>query len=101
MTVKFKIGDHVGWTSSYTDKRGEVVCIIPAGQLPKDFGFKVGDSACARSHESYVVRGRQTWGFKNDRHWKSAKDYWPRVSLLSLLDKDVPIGPDKKVKKNG
>ena len=99
MTVKFKIGDHVQWISSNSEKRGEVVAAIPAGKFPQNFGFKLGDSACARNHESYVVRGRQTWIFMSVRHWGSAKDYWPRVSLLQLLDKEVPIGPDKKVKK--
>jgi len=100
MTVKFKIGDHVQWISSNSEKRGEVVAAIPAGKFPQNFGFKVGDSACARDHESYVVRGRQTWkNVVKERQWSSAKDYWPRVIHLWLLDKEVPIGPDKKVKK--
>jgi len=34
MTVKFKIGDHVQWISSNSDKRGEVVAAIPAGKFP-------------------------------------------------------------------
>jgi hypothetical protein len=65
------LGRTVTWTSSNKQKCGEVVGIVPAGSLPSEIGFAVGDTSRPRDHESYVVRA-------------DTKLYWPRVSLLNI-----------------
>lgn len=66
------IGQTVTWTSSNLEKTGEIIAVVPAGELPKnDFTPKVDISGAPRDHESYVVKA-------------NGKHYWPRVSLLSI-----------------
>lgn len=85
--TKFAIGDHVVWHSSHKDKSGVVVGIVPPHTDPRSttlsrnatflevqYGAKfVYGGGGARDHESYlvIVQGK-----------RSAKLYWPRVSLL-------------------
>ena len=73
---KIKKGNDVKWTSQsngvYLHKRGEVVAVIPPGQVPADGEYK-GLFGCggARAYESYVVFVK-----KQNRH------YWPYPDML-------------------
>ena len=74
------VGQKVKWTSSNTEKVGEVVAIVPAGKTPRDVGHpKAGGGGMARDHESYVIRGQQIW--RGELQARKAW-YWPVVSLI-------------------
>jgi hypothetical protein len=79
--MSWKLEDYVTWTSqanAYTKtKRGCIVGIVPADQLPKlnyiNLPFHLG-TVMPRNHESYIV------AVKSGRF--ARKLYWPRVSAL-------------------
>ncbi len=77
--MSFKMNEPVRWVSSNTKKEGVVVAIIPAGRLPRDFGFKkLGDTTLPRDHGSYIVKG----GVPGQRQAL----YWPLASLLNAAE---------------
>lgn len=77
----FAIGDRVKWNSSNTDKVGEIVAVVPAGQRPIDVGFaKAGGGGLSRDHTTYIVKGRKLDSRGDPRG--STAHYWPVVSLL-------------------
>lgn len=73
--MKHAIGSAVSWTSSNTEKTGNVICVVPAGSHPRDLGHPtVGKGSLPRGEESYVVKGGQKGG--------ASTLFWPLVSLL-------------------
>lgn len=79
MTMSFKVGEAVRWTSSNTGKEGVIVAFVPAGRRPCDIGFpKLGHESLPRDCRSFVVRGNA----------KGARPtlYWPLVSLLHAAE---------------
>lgn len=78
MSKQFKVGDKVTWRSqaagSYTNKKGEIIEVIPAGQRPK-----IPGCGYARKHESYVVKAEaESTG--------RTRKYWPIVTLLQPVE---------------
>lgn len=83
---RFKLRDNVRWRSqagSYeTEKRGEVVEVVPGGVRPRFLRMSKAErpggvmfDGRPRNHESYVVRV--------DRGaMRQPRYYWPRVSGL-------------------
>ncbi len=86
----FKVGDKVYWSSQSrgfdTDKVGEVVAIVPAGQhirpvrFVETYNVSAMGYGCPRDHESYLV-AVQTG--KTPQAKKSL--YWPRVKSLHIF----------------
>lgn len=78
MSKQFKVGDKVVWRSQaasvYSNKTGEVIDVIPAGQRPKLPGCGM-----QRKHESYLIRAT------SDSTGRVRK-YWPIVSLLKTVE---------------
>lgn len=74
---KFCLGNKVKWGSQssgfYTEKKGEIVKVLPAGKRPLPEYRKGGMKACglSRDHESYIVKVQGKSGF-----------YWPIVKNL-------------------
>lgn len=62
-----RIGQTVTWTSNAKAKTGEIVEVVPSGEVPK-----VKDASSPRDHISYVVQVGKV-------------RYWPRVSLLNAV----------------
>ena len=81
-----RIGTKVRWTSSNTDKVGEIVAVVPAGKMPRDVGYpKIDHAGMHRDHDSFVVIARKP-KFKNGEAVPGPKAaYWPRVSLLKVF----------------
>lgn len=88
---RYSVGERVTWKSqsnaSMTEKRGEVVAIVPAGKYTADFIptswgevwnlSTVDGGSMPRNHESYLVLVRPERGNAKPRL------YWPRVSALT------------------
>jgi hypothetical protein len=70
-----KVGDRVRWESSNRIKEGEIVAIVPAGEIPKE----LKNPGFGRESESYLVLGRIIGK-------KGSAFYWPRASLLKAAD---------------
>jgi len=84
---KFKLGDKVKWWSSFKDKQGEIVLVIPIMEPPYRMDLEKHFPGCTaaaidggsrRDHESYIVRVPSGTKAKD-------KMYWPRVSKLELV----------------
>lgn len=79
---KFEIGDKVMWRSSGTFKTGDVIAIVPAGEVPlmaepmKGYSFRSFGCGGARREISYIV------GLHPKRHEKIIRLYWPCVKWL-------------------
>lgn len=67
MQAGLRIGQTVTWTSNAKAKTGEIVEVVPSGEVPK-----VKDASSPRDHISYVVQVGKV-------------RYWPRVSLLNAV----------------
>jgi hypothetical protein len=74
---KFAIGDRVAWVSqaggNYKEKHGEIVEIVPAGQMPKTMPRL--ETVLPRRSTSYVVE------VKTGK--SSTTQYWPRTKGLT------------------
>lgn len=94
---KFQVGDTVEWTSGGRTKRGQVVLIVPAGEIARHVLVAVPfhdprrqewhrlDSSAShwRDHESYIVAVPSRTGRGKLRL------YWPRVWHLEKAQNEV------------
>jgi len=103
-TKTWEIGDLVKWVSgaggSYTEKRGEIVAIVPAGVAPPHFpslckrynATNAYGGGGKRSHESYIV-------LVSDFCGRKPKLYWPRASSLKPEAKEEILRDDPSTRK--
>lgn len=86
--MEFKVGDKVEWFSSYKEKEGEIIAVIPKGVEPLRIINKIAMernlNVCygggrERDHESYVVLVPHPGKGMGSL-------YWPRVSALQKVD---------------
>jgi hypothetical protein len=81
--MQFTLGQKVIWRSqaqgAWTEKEGEIVQVVPPGDLPDTAFTKLHQGAGIgrpRSEESYVVLVKKEGS-------KVVKHYWPRPSALN------------------
>lgn len=80
MPMTFQVDQRVIWTSSSTQKTGQIVAVLPPNTAPAEIGYaKLGGPGTGRDHETYIVRGAAKGSTKQAL-------YWPLVSLLKPLD---------------
>lgn len=82
---EFKVGDKVSWLSSGTLKTGDVIAVVPVGEVPllveplAGYSFRSFGCGGPRKEISYVVGSHLK---KNER---IIKLYWPCTKWLSKM----------------
>lgn len=80
--MTFKVGDVVEWFSSFKDKRGTVVHVVPRQVRAYDAWSEYKDG---RGKGTFVYGGGMHRDHVSYFVLVGSKVYWPRVSLLKAV----------------